>query len=208
LLRPVFQDFLLSTSALVGGPAEVAYYAQSAVLYERILGRVTPALARFSATIVEPLLADLLRRHKLTLEQVFSETAASLAQVLATRAISSEGKQRLQAASAALEAELTPLLGWMQSLDAGLGHSAEIAASKMRYQMNRLRRLTANFQLQRETALGRDAEAITRALYPGGTLQERLHGAAYYFARYGFELAEEITAQAATPTPEHTALWM
>jgi len=208
LLRPVFQDFLLSTSALVGGPAEVAYYAQSAVLYERILGRVTPALARFSATIVEPLLADLLRRHKLTLEQVFSETAASLAQVLATRAISSEGKQRLQAASAALEAELTPLLGWMQSLDAGLGHSAEIAASKMRYQMNRLRRLTANFQLQREAALGRDAEAITRALYPGGTLQERLHGAAYYFARYGFELAEEITAQAATPTPEHTALWM
>ena len=67
----------------------------------------------------------------------------------------------------------------------------------MRYQMNRLRRLAANFQLQREASLGRQAEAISQALYPGGGLQERMHGAAYYFARYGFELAEELTAQAA-----------
>ncbi len=35
LLRPVFQDFLLSTSLTIGGPAEMAYFAQSAVLFER-----------------------------------------------------------------------------------------------------------------------------------------------------------------------------
>jgi hypothetical protein len=74
--------------------------------------------------------------------------------------------------------------------------------------MGRLRRLAANFQLQREASLGRDAGVLSQALYPGGALQERLHGAAYYFARYGFELAEEITAQAANPVPGHTALWM
>jgi bacillithiol biosynthesis cysteine-adding enzyme BshC len=208
LLRPVFQDFLLSTSAIVGGPAEVAYYAQSAVLYERILGRVTPALARFSATIVDPAIGNLLRKHELTLEKVFGASAAELTQMLAARAIPNEGRQRLAAAGTALEAELTPLIDWMQALDAGLGHSAETAASKMRYQMGRLRHLAANFQLQREASLGRDAAAISQALYPGGVLQERLHGAAYYFARYGFELAEEITAQAAKPSPGHTALWM
>jgi bacillithiol biosynthesis cysteine-adding enzyme BshC len=208
LLRPVFQDFLLSTSAVVGGPAEVAYYAQSAVLYERILGRTTPALARFSATLIEPAIAKLLRQQGLTLEQVFGESAASLAQLLATRSIPVEGKEKLAAAGTALEAELAPLTGWMGSLDADLGRSAEIAASKMRYQMSRLRRLAANFQLQREAQLGRDAEAISQAIYPGGGLQERLHGAAFYFARYGFELAEEITAQAENPTPGHTALWL
>jgi bacillithiol biosynthesis cysteine-adding enzyme BshC len=208
LLRPVFQDFLLSTSAVVGGPAEIAYFAQSAVLYERILGRVTSALPRFSATLIEPAIADLLRKHELTLEGIFHETPASLEQLLATRSLPAEGKQKLAAAGTAMEAELAPLLDWMRSLDAGMGRSAEIAASKMRYQMSRLRRLAANFQLQRETQLTRHAEAISQALYPGGVLQERLHGAAYYFARYGFGLAEELTAQAASPCPGQTALWL
>jgi bacillithiol synthase len=208
LLRPVFQDFLLSTSLIVGGPAEIAYFAQTAVLFQRILGRVTHAQPRLSATLVEPAIGDLLRRHELTLERVFTENPASLAKLLAARSMPIEGKRKLAAAGTALDAELTTLLDWMGQLDPGLGRSAETAASKMRYQMNRLRTLAANFQLQREASLGRHADALCQALYPGGALQERLHGAAYYFARYGFELAEEITAQAGNTCPGHTALWL
>ena len=208
LLRPVFQDFLLGTSATVGGPAEIAYFAQSAVLFERILGRVTPSLPRFSGTLIEPAIGELLRQHELTLERVFAENPASLAQLLAARQIPIEGKRKLAAAGATLDGELEALLEWTRSLDAGLARSAQTAASKMRYQMNRLRTLTANFQLQRETSLGRHAEAISQALYPGGALQERLHGAAFYFARYGFELAEELTAAAANTLPGHTAIWL
>jgi len=208
LLRPVFQDFLLSTSLTIGGPAEVAYFAQSAVLFERILGRMTPVQPRFSATLIEPAICELLRKHELTLERVFTESETSLAQLLAARAIPIEGKRKLAAAGATLDAELKTVEEWMGQLDAGLGRSAETAASKMRYQMNRLRRLAANFELQREASLGRHAQAICQALYPGGVLQERLHGAAYYFARYGFELAEELSAQAANSCPGHTAVWL
>ncbi len=78
----------------------------------------------------------------------------------------------------------------------------------MRYQMNRLRKLAANFQLQREAALGRHAEAICQALYPGGVLQERVLGAAWFLARYGFELAEELSAQALNSCPGHTVMWL
>jgi hypothetical protein len=39
-------------------------------------------------------------------------------------------------------------------------------------------------------------------------LQERLHGSAYYFARYGFGLAEELTVQAGNSAPGHMALWL
>lgn len=216
LLRPVFQDFLLSTSLTIGGPAEIAYFAQSAVLFERILGRMTPVQPRFSATLVEPAIGDLLRRHELTLERVFqvgaeesgAGGATALAQLLAARAMPIEGKRKLAATGTALDSELSNLLEWMRGQDEGLGKSAETAAGKMLYQMNRLRTLAANFQLQREASLGRHAETIWQALYPGGGLQERLHGAAYYLARYGFELAEELTAQAANPCPGHTALWL
>jgi bacillithiol synthase len=208
LLRPVFQDYLLSTSVTIGGPAEIAYFAQSAVLFERILGRMTPSEPRFSATLIEPSIGELLRRHELTLDRIFNETADSLAQLLGARAMPIEGKRKLAAAGNALEADLAPLLEWMRALDAGLGRSAETAASKMRYQMNRLRRLAANYQLQREGALKRHADAVMRALYPGGVLQERVHGAAYYFARYGLELAERLTTQAMEPCSGHTAIWL
>jgi len=119
-----------------------------------------------------------------------------------------EGKRLLAKAGTALDAELTPLLDWMRTVDAGLGRSAETSASKMRYQMNRLRNLAANFQLQKEASLGRHAEAISQALYPHGELQERLHGAAFYLARYGFELNEELVAQAALSGTGHTAIWL
>ncbi|HEY1985543.1 MAG TPA: bacillithiol biosynthesis cysteine-adding enzyme BshC [Terracidiphilus sp.] len=208
LLRPVFQDYLLSTSLTIGGPAEVAYFAQSAVLFEEILGRMTPVQPRFSATLVEPPIADLLRKHELTTERVFAESQESLTQLVAARAIPIDGKRKLAAAGNALDAELTNLLEWLRSLDEGLGRAGETSASKMRYQMNRLRRLAANFQLQREASLARHAQTISQALYPDRGLQERLHGAAYYLARHGFELAEELVTQAADSCPGHTILWL
>ncbi len=208
LLRPVFQDYLLGTSLTIGGPAEIAYFAQSAVLFHRILGRMTPVQPRFSATLIEPDIAELLRRHELGLERVFAETPDGLAQLLAARAIPVEGKRRLAAAGNALDSELTSLVEWMQSLDAGLGRSADTAAGKIRYQMDRLRRLAADFQMQKEASLARHAQAISIALYPNGQLQERLHGAAWYFARHGLQLAEDLVRHAADPCPGHAAIWL
>ena len=203
LLRPVFQDRILPTSAYIGGPAEIAYFAQSAVLYERILGRVTPVLPRLSATLVEPAVGELLSRHELTLETIFASTEESLAQRLAARAIPIEGKRLLATAGNALDSELTVLTDYMASLGEGLGRSAQTSASKMRYQMNRLRRLAANFELQKEASLGRHAQAVVQALYPQGGLQERLVGAAYYLARYGDALVDKLIGEAAGGCPGH-----
>lgn len=209
LLRPVFQDFLFSTSAQIGGPAEIAYLAQSTVLFEKILGYQTPPMPRFSATLIEPSVAHLLRKHEISLEQVFAEeNAASLALRLAARSMPPETKMKLATAGNALDEELTTLVDWMQSQDKGLGQSADTAAGKIRYQMNRLRTLAANFQLQRESTLSRHAESIVQAIAPGGIPQERVHGAAYYFARYGLDLAATLCEQATNPCPGHSAIWL
>ena len=208
LLRPLFQDFLFSSSAQIAGPAEIAYLAQSAVLFERILGRQTPVMARFSATLIEPSVGNLLRKHELGLEQVFAENLTELAQRLAARSMPPGTKKKLAAAGNAMDAELTELVEWMQAQDKGLGQSADTAAGKIRYQMNRLRTLAANFQLQRESTLTRHAETIAQAIFPGGVLQERVHGAAYYFARYGLALAATVCEQAGNPCPGHSAIWL
>ena len=209
LLRPVFQDFLLSTSLTIGGPAEIAYFAQSAVLFERIRGRHDAVAAALLSDAVEPEIGELLRKHELTLERVFAETRR-LAGAVAGGAGDADRRQAQAGCGRQCARCGADAARWSgcAAMDAGLGRSAETAASKMRYQMNRLRRLAANFQLQREDSIRRHAQAISRALYPGGVLQERLHGAAYYFARYGFELAERLTEQAMESCAGHTSLWL
>lgn len=208
LLRPVFQDYLLSTSLIVGGPAEIAYFAQTAVLYDRILGRQTAFTPRFSATLIEPAVGELLRKYELKLDRVFEENEESLAKLLADRVMPPEGRQRLTAAGKALDIELALLLDWMRTQDEGLGKSAETAANKMQYQMSRLRGLAENFQLQREASLRKHAQLISQALFPGGVMQERIHAAAYYFARFGVELAETLSSHAEKTCPGHMALWL
>ncbi len=86
LLRPVMEDFLLPNLAYIGGAAEVAYFAQVGVVYQQILGRVTPVLPRYSATIVEPRQANLLRKYQLSFTDLL-HGSDHLSEVLAARTL-------------------------------------------------------------------------------------------------------------------------
>ena len=186
LLRPVFQDTILPTAAYVGGPAEVAYFAQGATLYEAILGRVTPVLPRFSATILEPAIAAVMAKDEVTLKDVFEAgTVAELTQRLGARAMPIEGKRRLAAVGNAMDAELGALTSYLASMDESLGRSAAVSASKMRYQMNRLRRMAATFETQKETSLAKHAQAMINHLFPDGHPQERVIAGVWFLAQFG-----------------------
>ena len=96
----------------------------------------------------------------------------------------------------------------MHQLDPGLGRSADVSASKMRYQMNRLRRLAANYQLQTEASLRRHIDALYLNLFPDQHPQERIIGAAAFLARYGDSLIPQLIDQAAQECPGHKAIFL
>ena len=183
LLRPVFQDTILPTVAYVGGPAEVAYFAQSAVLYERLLGRVTPVLPRLTATLLEPAIATVMDRDEAQLPEAMT-SAELLGQRLGARAMPIEVKRRLATVGSAMDKELEALTEYLGGMDASLGRSAEVAGSKMRYQMNRLRRMAATHELQKETSLRKHAAAIALNVFPNGHPQERVVAGVWFLARY------------------------
>jgi bacillithiol synthase len=205
LLRPVFQDTLLPTAAYVGGPAEIAYFAQSAVLYEAILGRTTPVLPRLSATLLEPAIAAVMGKDEVQLPDALT-TAEQLAQRLGARAMPIEGKRRLAAVGNALDKELDALTEYLRGMDVSLGKSAEVSGSKMRYQMNRLRRMAATFELQKEASLRKHAEAITLNVFPGGHPQERVVAGVWFMAKYGDGLVERLVGVAGNQCPGHVVV--
>jgi bacillithiol biosynthesis cysteine-adding enzyme BshC len=205
LLRPVFQDTLLPTEAYVGGPAEIAYFAQSAVLYEAILGRTTPVLPRLSATLLEPAIAAVMDKDEVQLPDAMT-TAEALAQRLGARAMPIEVKRRLAAVGNAMDTELTALTEYLGGMDPSLGRAADVSGSKMRYQMSRLRRMAATFELQKEASLRKHAEAITLNVFPGEHPQERVIGGVWFMARYGDGLVEKLVGVAGNQCPGHVVV--
>ncbi len=198
LLRPIFQDALLPTAAYVGGPAEVAYFAQSAVLYERLLGRVTPVLPRFSATLIEPLVTAAMAHQEVSLKDLIdARTVDAVTQRLGARAMPVKGKRRLAAAGNAMHDELSALTDYLASMDESLGRSANVSANKMRYQMNRLRRMAATFEVQKDASLKKHAEAWMLSLFPDGQSQERVIAGVWFLARGGLGLVDRLVAEAA-----------
>ena len=209
LLRPVFQDAILPTAAYIGGPAEIAYFAQSEVLYTRISGRVTPVLPRLMATLVEPAIAFTMAVHEVQFPQVLeAKTTTNLALRLAARAMPIEGKRKIASVGNSMDAELTALTAYMAAMSADLGRAAGVSASKMRYQMNRLRRMAANFELQKQASLHKHAAAIMLNLYPDGHLQERLLGGVWFLARYGDTLPALLVDHAAQECPGHRVVFL
>jgi bacillithiol synthase len=205
LLRPVFQDALLPTAAYVGGPAEIAYFAQSAVLYKAILGRVTPVLPRLSATLLEPAIAAVMDKDEVQLPDAMT-TGEALAQRLGARAMPIEGKRRLAAVGNAMETELSALTEYLGGMDPSLGRAAGVSGSKMLYQMNRLRRMAATFELQKEASLRKHADAITLNVFPGEHPQERVIAGVWFMARYGDGLVEKLVGVAGNQCPGHVVV--
>ena len=197
LLRPVFQDTILPTAAYIGGPAEVAYFAQSAVLYERMMGRVTAVLPRLSVTLIEPTIAAVMAKDEVSLKDVFeAKTVETLTQRLGARSMPIEGKRRLAAVGNAMNTELTALTEYLTAMDESLGRSATVSASKMRYQMNRLRRMAATFEVQKEASLGKHAGAMMLHLFPDGQPQERVVAGVWFLAQGGMELVDRLVEEA------------
>ncbi|HXC94449.1 MAG TPA: bacillithiol biosynthesis cysteine-adding enzyme BshC [Edaphobacter sp.] len=205
LLRPVFQDTVLPTAAYVGGPAEIAYFAQSAVLYEAVLGQITPVLPRLSATLLEPAIAAVMDKDEVQLPDALT-TADELAQRLGARAMPIEGKRKLAAVGNALDKELNVLTDYLTAMDPSLGKAAEVSGSKMRYQMNRLRRMAATFELQKQTSLEKHAKAITLNVFPDGHPQERVVAGILFMAKSGDGLVERLVEIAKNQCPGHVVV--
>jgi bacillithiol biosynthesis cysteine-adding enzyme BshC len=191
LLRPVVQDHLLPTLAYTGGASEVAYFAQADVVYRALLGRTTPIVPRFSATLVETKPQALLERYELAFRDLFHGPEA-LREKLASRALPQEVQAAFNHADVAVEKSLTAIRDSLARLDQTLVDSATHASSKIHHQLNQLRARAARAELRQSEVLGRHAELLSNALYPGKALQEREIAGIHYVARHGSQLLRNL----------------
>jgi bacillithiol biosynthesis cysteine-adding enzyme BshC len=205
LLRPVVQDYLLPTLAYTGGAAEAAYFAQVGAVYEILVGRVTPIVPRFSATLVEPKVQRWLGQYGIAAPDAFQGPKA-LGQMLASRSLPAGLQTAFERAKKSVEESFSGLKEALAKLDPTLVDASQTGASKVLYQLDRLRERATAAELRRSDVVARHAEALSQALYPDGALQERGVAGIYFVARYGTELLGRLHDTMRTDCHDHQIL--
>jgi bacillithiol synthase len=207
LLRPIVQDYLLPTLAYTGGSAEIAYFAQVGVVYETLLGHVTPVVPRFSATLVEPKEERLFEKYKLSLIDVL-HGPEKLQENLARRTLPEGLESAFEHASKTLEGSLGTLRKALQELDPTLVEALSGAESKMTYQLTRLQGQASRAQLQKSEVLTRHASQLSGSLFPDKILQERQIGGLSFLAKHGLGLLQDLYGLIHTDCHDHQVVML
>lgn len=198
LLRPVVQDTLLPTAAYFGGPAEVAYMAQSEVLYRKILGRMGAIVPRASFTIIEPPIARFLAQYGLEIRDLFAGPQylrAKMEQKSLPAALSSRFDESERTIRSTLKAYEEPL----GRLDSTLLEALHASERKMLHQIEQLKGKVARAENFRSGILDRHERILLDALYPAGALQERTLCGLPLLASIGPGLFDDLAALASIP---------
>jgi bacillithiol biosynthesis cysteine-adding enzyme BshC len=202
LLRPVVQDSMLPTVALIGGPAETAYLAQSETLYRAILGRMPVAVPRAGFTIIDKRSQKLLDRYGLALPDFF-HGKEPLAERISARLVPRTLTEAMRDTVAAVESAVGRLRGEMAGFDATLATALDRSARKIEYQLHKIERKAGREALRRDASAARDAASLYGLIYPEHHLQERIYCILPFLAQHGLDLAGRIYQAVQLDSTDH-----
>ncbi|GAC1635882.1 MAG: bacillithiol biosynthesis cysteine-adding enzyme BshC [Candidatus Acidiferrum sp.] len=191
LLRPVMQDFLLPTVAYVGGPSEIAYFAQSTVLYDGILHRQPVFLSRAGFTLVDSKAQRLLQQYGMSVEDVWAGAQTVRKKLGAANVPANLGK-KLEKDAKQIRKLLDSWNDPISKIDPSLKTTLEKAQRKIAYQTEKLRQKAGWARDKKTNVLADHAEFLSNQLYPNKALQSRELNFLPLLSRWGMESLDDL----------------
>lgn len=196
LLRPIVERRILPTVAYVGGPGEIAYFAQVSAVAEALGIGAPLAVPRWSATIVEPSIDRRLGRLGMVLDDVRAPHGAE--RRLGERAMPSALRECLDG----LRDDLAGRMNAIAQLNAATDDLVperviEGARHQILHRVDRLERRMRAAARARHVDAVNDLAAVRAAIMPEGQRQERRLNAVPMIARHGDLLMAQLKAGAA-----------
>ena len=205
LLRPVVQDSMLPTVASIGGPAELAYLAQSEVLYRTVLGRMPVALPRAGFTILDAHSEKLMERYGLALQSFFHGEHA-VKERIAAKLVPPALSAAMRETSATVDRAVERLGRELVAFDPTLSLALERSRKKIQYQLGKIERKTGREALRRDDRAARDASSLYGLLFPEHNLQERVYSILPFLAKHGLDLTGHIYEAIQLDCPDHRVM--
>src|SRR5258708_1556732 len=165
LLRPVAQDTILPTVAYIGGPAELAYLAQSEVIYRRLLGRMPVAVPRSGFTLFDQRSAKLMQRYRLSLPDFFPGEE-HLRERVATELIPPSLSRLIADTKTSTDAAIERLSTALPGFDPTLAAAMQNNRKKIDYQLVKMEHKIRHEALLRPERASRDASSLSGLIHP------------------------------------------
>jgi bacillithiol biosynthesis cysteine-adding enzyme BshC len=202
LLRPVMQDYMLPTAAYIGGPGELAYFAQSNVLYGKLLGRQPAAFPRACFTLIDERHRKRMARYGIGPTDLFAGER-ELQGAIAARLVPERLRASLDHTKAAVSGALDALKSDLDHFDVSLAAALGTSRRKIEYQVGKIARKTAAQIMERDEQAVRDARSLNGLVFPEKHLQERLYSIVPFIAKFGPGLIDEVYSAVRIECPDH-----
>lgn len=195
LLRPIVERNILPTASYIGGPAEIAYFAQIGPI-ARVLGAATPGIVpRWSATIMEPQIEEILKRLRLLPEDLREphDAEARLARAQVPKKVLDE----LSATRGAIDEHMEALRQVVAKSRAPVSTAVtEGLHANLLRRLDRFERRLIAAAKREHAGLMHEVATARGSLYPLGRPQERTLNFIPFLARYGAALREDMLREA------------
>jgi bacillithiol biosynthesis cysteine-adding enzyme BshC len=172
LLRPLMQDFLLPTVVYYGGPAEIAYFAQSQVLYQKLLGQMPVLLPRADYTLVDPKAVRILEKYGLKVEDAWLGSQ-ELRKKMYSTSVPKKLARSFDGSLRQIEKSIASLDKSIREVDPTIQGTIARAGKRIRYQIEKLRAKTGAALDRHEKIIDQHADFLENLLYPHKGLQSR-----------------------------------
>jgi bacillithiol synthase len=204
-LRPICQDTLLPTLAYVGGPSEIAYFAQLKPVYSHF-GMTMPIIyPRASVTIYEQKFERILEKYQLELLEFFGDSERVSRKVVE---LISEVKiaEMFDDAARRTNELMAEMKYGLNYIDSTLMGPLETTRSKMESHLLVLKEKVVEAQERKHEIALRQVRKVAQSLMPNATLQERVVNFTYFMNKYGLDFMKRLTQEVEIDRFKHQIL--
>jgi len=184
LTRPVFQSRLFPVVCQMGGPAEIAYFAQMNGLFE-IFDIPAPLYrARPTFTIIERRTEQQMSEMEISFENLLGDVEQIVNRVLG-RTFPTNLEKDFESLRGAVEERITRFINEALDFDPGLKNTAEQTRGKIDFLLKGFESKVFAAHKKKSQQTRERIYRIANALYPRRGLQERSLNISYFLSRYG-----------------------
>lgn len=191
LMRPIVQDYLLPTLTYFGGGAEIAYFAQNAVIYEVLNRPVTPIRHRSSFTIIEPKNRRTLEKYGFNFTDLFDGKEKFEVQI-SEKFLNREIAEIFAETEEIINVQLNRLDQNLRVSEPTLADNSANRRKKILWHIGALRKKYHRAEILKNEIVNRRLETLFTSVLPHNALQERTLNILTFLNLYGENFIEWV----------------